>query len=123
MAKKKRRRTEEVEEPDASWPGEFATAPPTAFFERQLALLSQKVRIYTETRQKRHVVTIIEGLDPKVVNLKQVTSRLKALCAAGGTYKKVKDKYVILIQGDHVDKVKRFLTEELGIPEENIEVV
>jgi len=126
MAKrKKKKRVNETSAPDElTWPGGLDSATtPSTFFERQLAMIGQKVRIYTETRQKRHVVTIVEGLDPKVIDFKSLTSELKRLCAAGGTYKKYKDKLVIILQGDHVEKVRRYLIENLGIPEENIETI
>ena len=93
-------------------------------FKQRLALVTRKVRIFTETRKKTHVVTIIQGLDDKFINLKKITSELKKYCATGGTYKN-DPKYgtIILLQGDHVDKVRRFLIEKLGIPENNIEIL
>jgi len=93
-------------------------------FETQLALMSQKVKILLETRKRRHVVTIVAGLDDKAVDLKQIAKDLKKYCATGGTYKQDK-KFgpIILLQGDHVEKVKEYLTKKLGIPPENIEVL
>ena len=93
-------------------------------FETQIALLSQKVRIFQETRRKRHVVTIIAGLDDKAIDLKRIAKELKRYCATGGTYKKDK-KFgnVIILQGDHIDKVVEYLTKKLGIPKENIEIL
>jgi len=93
-------------------------------FESQLALVSQRVKILLETRKRRHVVTIIAGLDDKSVDIKQIAKDLKRYCATGGTFK-VDKKFgpIILLQGDHVDKAKKFLVEKLGIPEENIEIL
>ncbi|MCR8432876.1 MAG: stress response translation initiation inhibitor YciH [Crenarchaeota archaeon] len=93
-------------------------------FKQRLALVTKKVRVFTETRKKTHVVTIIQGLDSKSTNLEDITSKLKKHCATGGTYKN-DSRYgeIILLQGDQVNKVKQFLTKELGIPEENIETV
>ncbi len=93
-------------------------------FETQISLLSQKVRIFQETRRRRHVVTIVAGLDDKSLDLKQIASELKRYCATGGTYKHDK-KFgpVIILQGDHVNKVVEFLTKKLGIPKENIEIL
>mgnify|MGYP005639674105 CR=1 FL=1 len=101
---------------------------PTPFadfdFETQIALVSQRVKIFLETRKKRHVVTIVAGLDPKSVNLKEVASELKRYCATGGTYKDDKKLGpIILLQGNHIEKVKEYLVNHLGIPEENIEVL
>ncbi len=93
-------------------------------FETQISLLSQKVRIFQETRRKRHVVTIIAGLDDKSIDLKSIASELKRYCATGGTFKYDK-KFgpVIMLQGDHVHKVVEYLTKKLGIPKENIEIL
>ncbi len=93
-------------------------------FETQISLLSQKVRIFQETRRRRHIVTIVAGLDGKTIDLKKIASDLKRYCATGGTFKHDK-KFgdVIMLQGDHVHKVIEFLTKELGIPRENIEVL
>lgn len=93
-------------------------------FESQLALVSQRVKILLETRKRRHVVTIIAGLDDKSINIKNITKELKKFCATGGTFK-VDKKFgpVIMLQGDHVEKAKKYLVEKLGIPEENIEVL
>ena len=98
--------------------------PASLDFESQLALMSQKVKILLETRKKRHVVTIVAGLDEKSVDLKQLAKDLKRYCATGGTYKQDK-KFgsIILLQGDHVEKVKEYLTKKLGIPPENIEIL
>lgn len=93
-------------------------------FKQRLALATKKVRVFTETRKKTHVVTIVQGLDDKSIDLAEITSKLKKYCATGGTYKN-DPRYgdIILLQGDQVNKVKHFLTKELGIPEENIETV
>ncbi len=93
-------------------------------FESQLALVSQRVKILLETRKRRHVVTIIAGLDEKSVDIKNLAKELKRYCATGGTFK-VDKKFgpIIMLQGDHVDKAKKYLVEKLGIPEENIEIL
>ncbi len=93
-------------------------------FETQLTLMSQKVKLFLETRKKRHIVTVIAGLDSKSLDVKKIAKDLKRYCATGGTFK-VDKKFgpVILLQGDHIDKVKKYLTEKLGIPPENIEVL
>lgn len=93
-------------------------------FKQRLALVTKKVRIFTETRKKTHVVTIIQGLDDKNIDIKAITSQLKRHCATGGTFKD-DPRYgkIILLQGDHVSKVKEFLVKKLGVPEENIEIL
>lgn len=93
-------------------------------FKQRLALLTKKIRIFTETRKKTHIVTIIQGLDDKNINLKNIAKQLKKFCATGGTYKEdARYGKIILLQGDHVHKVKDFLIKKLGVPTENIEIL
>lgn len=93
-------------------------------FKQRLALLTKKIRVFTETRKRTHVVTIIQGLDDKSIDLKNIAKQLKRFCATGGTYKE-DSRYgkIILLQGDHVAKVKDFLIKKLGVPAENIEIL
>lgn len=93
-------------------------------FRQRLALITKKIRIFTETRKKTHIVTIIQGLDDKNIDLKNITSSLKKFCATGGTFKD-DSRYgkIILLQGDQIAKAKEFLVKKLGIPEENIEIL
>ena len=93
-------------------------------FESQLALVSQRVKIFLETRKRHHVVTIIAGLDDKSVDIKNIAKELKRFCATGGTYKVDKKLGpIILLQGDHIEKARKYLVEKLGIPEENVDVL
>jgi len=82
----------------------------------QLGAEQQLVKIKIERRKFGKEVTIIEGLDPSVFNLKEVASKLKSKLAAGGT---VKNNHIEL-QGNHRHKVRQILIEEFGIPPENI---
>lgn len=87
-------------------------------FEQQLDLASKEIQITETTRRKWHVVTLVEGIDGKDLNPKEVTKKLKSVCAAGGSYK----DGTIMIQGSHSRKIKQHLSEEYGIPSENIEI-
>lgn len=87
-------------------------------FEQQLELASKEIKITEGTRRKWHVVTLVEGIDGKDLDPKEVTKKLKSKCAAGGSYK----DGVIMIQGSHSRKIKRILTNEYGIPAENITI-
>lgn len=73
---------------------------------------SQKIKVYTKRVSFKKVVTMVNGLDPKVADLKTITKQLKNKLACGGTFK----DDTIELQGDHVDKVKKMLI-ELGFPE------
>lgn len=82
----------------------------------QLGAEQQLIKIKLEKRKFGKEVTIIEGLDPSVFNLREVASKLKSKLATGGT---VKNNHIEL-QGNHRHKVRQILVNELGIPPENI---
>jgi translation initiation factor 1 len=77
----------------------------------------QLIKVRLETRKWGKNTTVIEGIDPRSVNLNQLASKLKTICACGGA---AKDAQIIL-QGDHRDKVKRLLVQQ-GFPESSIEL-
>ena len=78
----------------------------------------QRIRVYTERRKWRRSATIIEGINDKDLNIRELVKKLKAVCACGGA---IKGNQVIL-QGDHRAKTRDFLI-EFGFPIENIEVM
>jgi translation initiation factor 1 len=82
----------------------------------QLELESQVIKVRLEHRKMGKVVTVIEGIDEKAFDLKNLVSYLKTKLAAGGTVKNGR----IEIQGDHRTKLKKILVEELGFKLENI---
>ena len=69
-----------------------------------------------ERRKIGKVVTVIEGIDSRSFDLKKLASYLKSKLAAGGTVKNGR----IEIQGDHRNKIKKILVEELGFNPDNI---
>ncbi len=77
----------------------------------------QKIVIKTEKRKFRKNYTVIEGIDEKEINLKDLLKTLKHKLACGGTSKEGK----IELQGDHKQKVKSMLT-QMGFAPETIEV-
>jgi len=77
---------------------------------------SQKIKISTERKKFRKNYTIIEGIDQKEVDLKDLTKKLKSKFACGGTTKQGK----IELQGDHRENVKAFLI-NMGFSTESIE--
>ena len=69
----------------------------------------QKLHVYFERAgRKGKTVTLVEGLVGKEADLAALEKKLKAKCGCGGSSK----DGVILIQGDHVAKIKEFLTKE-----------
>ena len=82
-----------------------------------IAKESQKILVSASQRKFRKVYTIVEGIDPKAIDIDEVGKKLKGKLACGGT---VKDGNIEL-QGNHRTRVKKILV-ELGFPVESIEV-
>ncbi|MCW4009954.1 MAG: translation initiation factor [Candidatus Bathyarchaeota archaeon] len=76
----------------------------------------QRIRIRLETRKFGRPTTVIDGMDEKTTNLQDMAHKLKAVCACGGTSK----GGLIMLQGDHRDRVKEYLI-KIGYPQENIQ--
>ena len=71
----------------------------------EIAKESQRVRISTDKRRFGKLATIIDGIDDKGIDRKELSSLLKAKCACGGT---IRDS-TIELQGDHRAKVREIL--------------
>lgn len=82
-----------------------------------IAKSAQKIIVRTESRRWGKLTTVIDGLNPKQINLTDLLKKLKGRLACGGT---VKDNTVEL-QGDHRKSIIRVLT-KLGFEEGQIEV-
>ena len=82
-----------------------------------IAKESQLIKVYIERKKFKKVSTIIEGIDQKDIDIKDLAKRLKAQFACGGTVKEGK----IELQGDHKNKVKAILV-NIGFPPDTIEV-
>ncbi len=70
-----------------------------------IAKESQRIRVYLVKKKFDKFSTIVEGLEAKSIDLKDVASKLKSDLACGGTVKAGK----IELQGDHRQKVKKSL--------------
>lgn len=82
-----------------------------------IAKESQEIKIYTIKKKFGKKNTVIEGIDTKQIDLKDLAKKLKNMLACGGTAKEGK----IELQGEHRQKVKEELI-KLGFPSETIHV-
>ncbi|MAF51102.1 MAG: stress response translation initiation inhibitor YciH [Nanoarchaeota archaeon] len=67
-----------------------------------IAKEDQEIVIKQEKKKFGKIVTLVEGMDPKEIDLKDLGKKLKSKFACGGTVK----KGTIELQGDHSDGVK-----------------
>ena len=82
-----------------------------------IAKESQRIKVYTVTKKFRKVSTIIEGLDKREIDVREISRKLKSGFACGGTVKNGK----IELQGDHRAKIRESLV-ELGFLTDTIDV-
>ena len=82
-----------------------------------IAKESQIIKVYLERKKFKKFYTIIEGIDQKEVDIKDVAKKLKGKLACGGTAKDGK----IELQGNHKNKVKEILI-KMGFSSDAIEV-
>ncbi|MFB6171222.1 MAG: stress response translation initiation inhibitor YciH [Haloarculaceae archaeon] len=73
-----------------------------------LARAEQRVSIRVESRRYGKPMTIVEGIDPRAVDIDSLASTLKSRLAVGGT---VTDGRIEL-QGDHGDRLPDVLRDE-----------
>ncbi len=82
-----------------------------------IAKESQLIKVFIERKKFKKFYTIIEGIDQKEIDIKDLAKKLKERLACGGTVKEGK----IELQGEHKNKVKDILV-RLGFPPNTIEV-
>lgn len=80
-----------------------------------IAKEDQQIVVKQEKKRFGKIVTLVEGIDSKEIDLKDLAKKLKSKFACGGTAK----KGIIELQGDHVDGVKKELI-NLGFNERSI---
>ena len=83
-----------------------------------IAKSEQRIKVYAVKRKFNKLITIVEGIDAKNIDIWEVAKKLKSKFACGGTVK----ENLIELQGDHKSKVKAEMI-KLGFSEETIEVV
>ena len=72
-----------------------------------IAKESQKILVYVERKKFNKNYTIVEGIDKKEIDLKDLAKKLKSELACGGTIKDGK----IELQGEHKQNTKKILIE------------
>ena len=72
-----------------------------------IAKESQKVTIKVDKKKFNKPYTVIEGIDEKEIDMKELGKKLKSTLACGGTIKDGK----VELQGEHKQKVKEILLE------------
>lgn len=81
-----------------------------------IAKEAQKIKVKIEKRKFGKIITIIEGIDNKEINLKDLAKKLKSKFACGGTVK----NNIIKLQGNQLQRTKKTLI-ELGFDKSSIE--
>ncbi len=82
-----------------------------------IAKESQRISVYLEKKKFGKFSTMVSGIDPKQIDIKEVAKNLKSKFACGGT---VKDG-VIELQGNHKQQVRQELI-KLGFSSEAIDI-
>ena len=82
-----------------------------------IAKESQKILVYIERKKFNKNYTIVEGIDAKEIDLKDLGKKLKSELACGGKIKGGK----IELQGEHKQKTKKILI-EYGFAPSSIDV-
>ena len=72
-----------------------------------IAKEATRIKISLERKRFGKLYTIIEGIDPKEIDLKELLRKLKSALACGGTLKERK----LELQGDHKARAKAILVE------------
>ena len=82
-----------------------------------IAKESQKILVYIERKKFNKNYTIVEGIDAKEIDLKDLAKKLKSELACGGTIKEGK----IELQGEHKQKTKKILV-DYGFAPSSVEI-
>ena len=81
--------------------GSISGLPDELGIDEDLGRTQQRLTIRKDTRRYGKAMTIVEGFDPDVTDVKEVASELKRKLACGGTV----EGDEIELQGDHVARV------------------
>ncbi len=78
-----------------------------------IAKESQRITVYVDKKKFNREYTIVEGIDEKSIDLKELIKKLKNALACGGTIKEGR----IELQGDHRKKMRQSLVDAGFAPE------
>ncbi len=87
--------------------GSVSGLPDELGIDDDLARADQHATVRVESRRYGKPMTIVEGLDPKSVDLAELASELKSALAVGGTVEEGR----IELQGDHAKRAPDLLRE------------
>lgn len=82
-----------------------------------IAKKDQQIRIKVEKRKFGKLITTVEGIDEKSIDIKDLAKKLKNKLACGGTVK----EGIIELQGDHAYKAKSLLI-DLGFSQDMVKI-
>ena len=82
-----------------------------------IAKEEQRIKINAVKRRFGRLTTVIDGINPKEINIKDIAKKLKSTFACGGTVK----NNTIELQGNHKQKAKEELI-KLGFAEDTIKI-
>lgn len=80
-----------------------------------IAKEEQRIVIRAVKRKFGKLITLVEGIDKRDIDIKELTKTLKSKLACGGTSK----EGIIELQGNHKERVKKELV-KLGFAEDTI---
>ena len=83
-----------------------------------IAKEEQRITVTVEKRKFGKKITVVSGLNPKEIDVKDVCKKLKEKFACGGT---VKENGIVELQGVHLANIKEALA-KIGFAPETIEV-
>jgi translation initiation factor 1 len=82
-----------------------------------IAKENQRIEVYIVKKKFGKKYTLVEGFDTKSLDMKDITKKLKAKFACGGTFK----DGTVELQGDHTQNIKKALA-DLGFPQESVDL-
>jgi translation initiation factor 1 len=91
--------------------------PPELCVCETIAKEAQKIHVRIEKKRYGKLITVIDGIDSKDIDIKDLAKKLKSELACGGTVK----GNSIELQGEHMKKIKALLIKR-GFQENQIDV-